>query len=103
MLNTFGAFCYRCAIYGTVGGLAGNLVEKQFLHNSFDHLGFQWQPIFFTNVPRIIIGQPMVTDYDQYHQYQLIKKYLPNITEDQFTTKHKLVSEVNSAKANQIL
>ena len=62
------------------------------------------QPTVFTNIPRIITGKPIVTDYDQYHQYHIIKKYLPHISEDQFATKRKyIVSQIDSTKANQLI
>ena len=104
VFNKFGFFCYRCAAYGALSVLAGTVLEKQFLHNSFDRLNIQWQPTFFTNVPRILMGKPIVTDYDQYHQYNIIKKYLPHISEEQFTTKREyIVSQIDSTKANEVI
>ena len=82
----------------------GYFAEKQFLHNSFDIFGLQWSPTFLTNVPRIIIGEPIVLDYDQYWQQHLIQKYLPDIPQEQYISKHNnMVSQINSSKANQVL
>jgi len=74
------------------------------MHNNFDKLGFQWQPTFFTNVPRILMGKPILLDYDQYWQHQLIQKYLPDISEEQYVSKrNNIVSQINSTKGNQLL
>jgi len=104
VLNKFGMFCYRCALYGTIGGSAGNILERQLLHNSLDSLGLQWQPTGFTNFPRILTGQPVFMDYDQYWQYVLIRKYLPHISPQDYSTKYNnIVSQIDSTKTNQIL
>jgi hypothetical protein len=74
------------------------------MHNSFDSLGYQWQPTFFTNIPNIVTRQPIYLDVDQYWQHRLIQKYLPEITQEQYIMKrNNIVSQINSTKANQIL
>jgi len=104
VLYKFGYFCYRCAFYGTFGLGGGFIIEKQFIHNSFDSIGFRWEPTFFTNVPNICVGQPWYLDADQYWQHHMIQKYLPEITPEQYMVKHRnIVSQINSTKANQIL
>lgn len=104
VFNKFGMFCYRCSVYSVLGLSAGNITEKQFLHNSFDKLGFQWQPTFFTNIPRIMTNQPTVADYDQYWYDHLICKYLPDVTQEQYVHKrNNIVSQIDSIKANQLL
>jgi hypothetical protein len=72
ILNKFGYFCYRCAAYSTDILGVGFIIEKQMIHNSFDRLDFRWQSILFTNVPRIVIGRPVVLDNDQYWHAHII-------------------------------
>ena len=104
VLQKFGGFCYKCAVYGTLGLSGGHPTEKQFLHNSFDKLGFKWQPTLFTNIPRVLAGLPIVNDYDQFWGDHLIQKYLPEITQEQYTSKYNnIVTQIDSVKANRVL
>ena len=104
VVNKFGYFCYRCAIYGTGIMGVGCVTEHQLIHNSFDSLNFRWQPTFFTNIPRIVTGRPILLDNDQYWQDHIIRKYLPHITYDQYSTKYNnIISQIDSTQTNKIL
>jgi hypothetical protein len=104
VVNKFGYFCYRCAFYGTFVMGVGNVVERQLIHNSFDNLGFRWQPTQFTNVPNILMGKPIFLDNDQYWHNHIIRKYLPDITYDQYSAKYtNIVSQIDSTKTTKII
>ena len=106
VFNKFTLFCYKCAVYGTFGVGTGCVLERQFIHNSFERLGFAWQPTIFTNGPNYVAGKPCYLDADQYWQHQLIQKYLPHITQEQYITKEKnILSQIriDSTKSTQII
>ena len=104
VLNKFGYFCYRCALYGSGIIGCGNLMEHQLIHNSFDGINFRWQPTSFTNIPRIALNKPIYLDNDQYWHDHIIRKYLPHITYDQYTSKYNnIVSQIDSTKTNNII
>ena len=94
VVNKFGHLCYRRAAFGAFSLAAGNVVEKQILHNNFYKFG-EWLPTIFTNVLRVLTGLPIASDFNQ---------YLPDITFEQYTVKRNLIfKHINSTKANEII
>ena len=104
VVNKHVLMCSKCAILGTTIVCFSSVAEKQLMANSFDRLGFQWQPTFFTNVPRIIVRAPIVLYNDQYWHHFVIQKYLPGIPVEEYTVQHNSVAtRVDSSKTTQIL
>ena len=66
--------------------LVGYVTEQQLIYNSFDSLNFRWQLTFFTNIPRVLTGKPILLDNDQYSA-----KY------------NNIVSQIDSTQTNEII